>query len=784
LFRSLGSEGQLGYGNRAIIGDNEPPASAGDVPLGGPAVAISAGREHSCAVMATGGVRCWGRGNWAALGYGDDENIGDDETPASRGDIQLGGAALDVDAGWFHTCAVLDTGTVRCWGFGYTGQLGYGANADIGDDEHPASAGDVPVGTGVDEVAVGPYHSCALTPAGTVRCWGWGEGGRLGYANTTNIGDDEPPSVAGDLQLGGTAYQVVSGFAHNCALVEGGVIRCWGQGRYGQLGTGGTAAVGDDEHPDGAPPTLIGDVDECAAELDDCGANATCTDVIDGWTCACDPGYAGDGTMCTDIDECGEATDRCSSDATCTNTVGGHTCECDAGFTGDGRVCTDIDECADGSAGCDTNATCTNLPGTFSCACNPDFEGDGQSCTPIVGRVVDLALGKRHSCALISDGTVRCWGAGQHGRLGYGATSNTGVNDAPWQWGAVPLGGTATAISAGDEHTCALMSGGAVRCWGRGQNGRLGYGHADNIGDDEAPATAGDIDLGGQTATAIAAGGAHTCALMADGSVMCWGKGQHGRLGYGNPFTIGDDEPPSAAGAVPLGEPAVAIATGQAHSCARLQSGGVRCWGQNLDGRLGYGHLDDIGDDETPDTQPVVDLGGAAVMEVTTGERHTCALTASGEVYCWGLGLFGLLGHADGRSESIGDDEPPITASPLVFGASPIAVSAGEYHTCALLSTGATECWGYGVSGRLGYGNIATLGDNEDPAWAGPVPVGGPVAVVAGGGMHTCALLDTGEVRCWGDAAYGQLGLGFFTNGPIGDNELPTAVPVVPIFSG
>jgi len=114
-------------------------------------------------------------------------------------------------------------------------------------------------------------------------------------------------------------------------------------------------------------------------------------------------------------------------------------------------------------------------------------------------------------------------------------------------------GRTARAITAADEHTCALLDNGRVRCWGFGNSGRLGYGTTNDIGDDETPGSVGPVDLGsGRTARAITAGGAHTCALLDNGAVRCWGWGDSGRLGYGNTNTIGDDETPGTVGPVDL----------------------------------------------------------------------------------------------------------------------------------------------------------------------------------------------------------------------------------------
>src|SRR5690606_24554100 len=127
---------------------------------------------------------------------------------------------------------------------------------------------------------------------------------------------------------------------------------------------------------------------------------------------------------------------------------------------------------------------------------------------------------------------------------------------------------------------------GAVRCWGSYASGVLGYpGQSQNIGDGETAGSGGDVGIGGNVVQ-LAAGSAHTCALLQSGSVRCWGDGTYGRLGYGTGANhIGDDEHPSAAGDVPLGGRAVQIAAGVSHTCAVLDTGGVRCWGRGQYGR-------------------------------------------------------------------------------------------------------------------------------------------------------------------------------------------------------
>jgi alpha-tubulin suppressor-like RCC1 family protein len=141
-----GTEGQLGRGNTNTIGDNETPAAAGKIDVGGSAVKVATGTNHSCALLTGGSVRCWGRGSDGRLGYGNTSTIGDNELPLAAGTIDLGGMVIDLAAGGTHTCALLSDKTVRCWGDDRgLGVLGQAIVNNIGDDETPASAGDVAV---------------------------------------------------------------------------------------------------------------------------------------------------------------------------------------------------------------------------------------------------------------------------------------------------------------------------------------------------------------------------------------------------------------------------------------------------------------------------------------------------------------------------------------------------------------------------------------------------------------------------------------------------------------
>jgi alpha-tubulin suppressor-like RCC1 family protein len=378
-----------------------------------------------------------------------------------------------------------------------------------------------------------------------------------------------------------------------------------------------------------------------------------------------------------------------------------------------------------------------------------------------------LALGFAYTCLLRPTGAPMCWGSGMRGHLGYGNTMNVGDDEPPASAGVVPLGAVAIQIDAGADHTCAVIEGGGLRCWGNGAGGELGYGNTATIGDDEPAGAAGDVSIGGAVVE-VAVAGEHACARLETGAIRCWGSGAGGRLGRGNTTRIGDDELPSSAGDIPLGELAVELKARGSHTCARLATGGVRCWGNSANGQLGYGSVLDVGDDETPAAVGDVMIG-ATTVEIAVGADHTCARTTTGAVRCWGNGGDGRLGY--GNTAKIGDDETPAAAGDVPLGGAAVQLTAGANHTCARLVTGAVRCWGRGINGQLGYGNPNSIGDDETPDSVGDVPLGGRAVEVVAGGHHTCALLETGGVRCWGDGTAGQLGYGNTQN--IGDDETP-----------
>jgi alpha-tubulin suppressor-like RCC1 family protein len=383
------------------------------------------------------------------------------------------------------------------------------------------------------------------------------------------------------------------------------------------------------------------------------------------------------------------------------------------------------------------------------------------------------------TCALGADGGVKCWGDNDQGELGLGDTVNRG--DDPREMGAnlpfVDLGGPAVDISV-SRHTCAVLASGEVKCWGDNSYGQLGLGDTTTRGDspDEMGTNLPAVDLRGP-AVAVSAGGGHTCALLVDGTVKCWGANWNGQLGLGDITDRGDE--PGEMGvnlpAVDLGGPAVAVEAGSDFSCALLDTGAVKCWG-GYGARMALGASEFLGDEpgEMGANLPTLDLGEPA-SAIATGSGHGCVLLASGSVRCWGYNRFGQAGLGI-STEWVG------LSSPVDLGEPAVAISAKEYHTCALLAYGAVKCWGYNEDGELGLGDTNHRGDQPGEMGADlpAVDLGEPAAAVAAGFDHSCALLTSGQLKCWGRSSLtGGLGYGDRVDRGDGPDEMGDRLPSV-----
>ena len=310
-----------------------------------------------------------------------------------------------------------------------------------------------------------------------------------------------------------------------------------------------------------------------------------------------------------------------------------------------------------------------------------------------------------HTCALLDNGDVKCWGLDSYGQLGDGGAASGSSNHArtpsstPINFGT---GRTAVAISTGSGgyHTCAILDNGELKCWGRDDYGQLGDGGTNT--DQSTPVS---VNLGtGRTAVAVSAGNRHTCAVLDNGDLKCWGRDNRGQLGDGG-STTDTDAPSSTPINLGTGRTAVSVSGGEAHTCAILDNAALKCWGQANYGQLGItGSFDRL----APSTE--VNLGtGRTAVAVSTASVHTCAILDNGDVKCWGNDQYGQLG--DGGT-NLGQNYP--VSVNIGTGRTATALATGGTNTCVILDNSDMKCWGRDNHGQLG--NAFSSSDQTTPS--------------------------------------------------------------------
>jgi alpha-tubulin suppressor-like RCC1 family protein len=709
--------GQLGNGTRTTERTIVPVLVSGLQT----AAAVTAGDNFTCALLFDGTVRCWGTNERGQLGNG--------ATGLSLVPVAVSGitTAVAVHSGGLNTCALLANGTVRCWGNTVTG------DGTIGDRLTPitvlASSG-TPL-TNVISIAVGTFHSCALMGTGEVRCWGqnfFGELGRGSVGGTFSL--PAPVTISPNTPLT-NVVAIKAGTSTTCAQIANGTARCWGRNDNGQLGTGTTVAQS-------AIPVSVGGIGQVTGIAT--GGNHTCVLQASGnILCAGlnNRGQLGDGTLTTRRSPVFvgiSPINQTPLNAVAMATGGHHTCAL----------------LADGSAKCwgDNSFGQLGISNTalLNLAPTPVLGGPGTFTAR------DVAAGSNHTCAVRANGAVVCWGSNGSGQLGVGDTANRISPTAVLGDAGNP--GPAVAVAAGDAHSCALVVNGTVRCWGDNGFGQLGLGDTQ---DRLAPTTVPGL----LSVVGIAAGGAlgsaHTCAVISDGTVRCWGSNGSGQLGTGN--TLSSTVPVAVPGLTNV----VAIAAGEFHTCALLASGISFCWGFNGSGRLGEGT-------QTTRLSPII-VGLSNMVSIAGGSSHTCALRSDGTPACWGANVAGQLGIGSTVARSV----PTLLSLPNA-----IAIAGGLSHSCAVVSAGGgilsgdIRCWGDNSVGQLGNAsttsslvpdvvkNVRTIG-GLGGSFTIATPLGRAVGITTGR-RHSCALLATGALYCWGDNTSGQLGVNSTTS--------------------
>ncbi len=719
---------------------------------------ISLGSDHSCAMLTTGVVKCWGANNNGQLGLGNTNSYGDavSETGAGLPAVDLDQTAKYISAGYGHTCAIRNDNSTVCWGENFWGTLGNGSRSNIGDNSGEMGSSLIAVDLSTDyatSLSAGYQFTCAILNTSQVKCWGVNDVGQTGADGWHGMSSDTMgtnlPAV--NLGAGRTAKAISAGRQHACAILDNDTVKCWGANTYGQLGLGNTASL----------------------------------------------------------------------------------------------VYPNIGE-----------AAVVNL-------------GTGRTAKTI-------AAGSYHTCAILDNGSLKCWGFNASGQLGQDTTANIG--DGSGEMGdslpAINLGSgrTAVAVAAckrGDlDYTCAVLDNGTLKCWGSNQLNNLGQGGG-NIGDSAGEMAAlAAVNLGtGIQVTAVAMGAAHSCQILSSTNIKCFGHGQNGKLGYGDTINRGGDasamgdnlplvdldgvtptatntpvdtDTPTASNTpvdtstptqtrtptatrtasktytrsktptrsktktktktptrskTPTRTPdgyvsrVAAVASGHSHSCAILASSVVKCWGMNDAGQLGLGDTFSRGDagGEMGNSLPAVNLGtGVIARKIYAGFAHTCAITTTGRVKCWGSNVSGELGlgdtnHRGDASSEMGENLPYVD---LGTDRTAVSLSLGEVFSCALLDNATVVCWGQNNHGQLGNGSTDNIGDVPDEMGTALVPVDvGTDRTVISMANHRygiCALLDNASIKCWGYNVVGQLGIGDTVNRGDGVGLMGDNLPVVP----
>ena len=465
----------------------------------------------------------------------------------------------------------------------------------------------------------------------------------------------------------------------------------------------------------------------CGTSCSPCPVPTNGTATCNGTSCAlaCNSGFHLCSGQCVSNSSpatCGSSCTACLGAANATATCDGTSCgvQCNSGYLSCGGACAACPSQTNGAAYCAGS----------SCAvrCNPGFFRCASGCCGATA----VRIGGWHVCALTSEGGVKCWGYNGYGQLGNGTRTDS------HQPGAVTgLASGVSSIAVGNHHTCAALSAGGVKCWGLNDHGQLGDGTSWNA---STPQNVRTLTSGG---LALSAGYSHTCALTGAGGVTCWGYNAKGQVGDGS--TTDRSTPVDVTG---LTAGVRRVAAGYFDTCAvtNVPGGVVNCWGDNSWGQLGDGTT-------TNSSTPVAVTALTALMTaVGTAGSFACAITNTGALKCWGDNSSGQLG--DGTTTN--RPAPVDVVVGLSTGAK--VVGTGGLHSCAVTGLWGLKCWGDNRAGEVGDG---TTTDRATPVDVVGLTSG--VKAVTLNGENTCALLDTGGVKCWGANGSGQLGDGTTT---------------------
>ncbi|MFW6079357.1 MAG: hypothetical protein ACODAE_07045 [Gemmatimonadota bacterium] len=662
-------------------GSTEPRFSATAVAGDHVFEAIAVGVRHACGLTSPGRMFCWGSNQWGRLGTGGGGSTA--EPQQVIGDHRF----VSMDLSFSHTCALTNAGAAYCWGRDFEGQLADGSPGDTESEPVPVT-GDLTFAS----VATGQTHTCGLTPDGEVYCWGRNRSGQFGDGTTST--ETSPPVAAAG---GQTFAAITTSSNHSCGVTDTGDAYCWGSNIHGAVGDGSTQSIRPSPQPVAGGLTF---------ERVDAGRGFTC-----GMTAGRDAycwgdnfdGSVGDGSF-RDRHEpvpVVDASDVAYIVAGASNACGlasGGSLYCWGGAYGvmldplvsapvpisgvmtGGMAATYDHRCAIGDAGA---AYCWGL--------NADGQlGDGTTNhsavpAPVSGGLTfeAVAPGGFHSCGVATDGGVHCWGANEQGQLGQGAGTTGGSSTTPVE---IAGGRTYRTVASGIRHSCALTDAGQAYCWGFNDRGQLG-------GGSNATIVAEPIQASDTVFTALTLGRDHSCGTTDDGRAYCWGSDLGGQLGGTAPDDCSGQE--CARTAIPVDGGLTfdtLIARGR-HTCGIATDGDAYCWGRNSSGELGVG-------DDANRASPAAVASAVEFDRLGSGTHHACGIAADGAAYCWGRNHDGRLGT--GTTE-INRKTPTAVAGGHAFA----SIHGTNDHTCGVTTSGEVYCWGFNGYGEFGGGETA-----------------------------------------------------------------------------
>ncbi len=680
------TKGQIGQGSVTAFFSEPTQLAENDTWL-----SISANGDHNCAVRKDDrSLWCWGNNQAGQIGNGTTENS---LTPSL---IAEGSTWDKISLGTDHSCGIKDNGSLWCWGDNSRSQLGDGSTL--------ASSSPKQIGSAINwqAISLGNQFSCAISSDGRLWCWGGNDQYQQGNAETTDI---VAPSVISD---DSDWRSISSGNTHSCAIKNDDSLWCWGNSIYGQVAQDVDAKIPTQEPSASSWSSLSANGNHsCAVKNDN---SLWC------W------GFNSQGQL---------GNSSTTSQANPTPVVAdSNWIDLDLGSD---HACAIRDN---GSLWCWGNNSQSQL-------------GDGSSINSITPKQIGeadnwskISLGDQFSCGIQTDTastsqTLWCWGKNDLSQLGHSPADNM----TPSQ---VDTAITWTTVSAGGNHACAIDSSNqSLYCWGDNHYGQLGLNSTSN-------ATLPSQEFSTSKWLEVSSGGNHTCAIQDDDSLWCWGNNGTGQLGIGT--TSHQPKPQRVSHIDELGWRLVS--SGKDHTCAIDSDYAGHCWGLNDFGQVGNGVL------LSTDTAKQFDAS-SNWNDIDSGALHSCGLKndpfniSSKTLWCGGINNFGQLGTGSTANQSA----PVQIKGPSASLENWRYVSTGHFHSCAITDTDSLYCWG-----KNSHGQLATDNDsNNSGNWSLLTAITAGTTsddwlMISAGASHTCGIKNTDELWCWGDNATDQMG--------------------------